>query len=308
MASSSRSQVVVQATCAAAYMTGERPSVSVRWRPLSSVVVVTHLVTRLRAASARPPGCKSLVSATTLTSCPRPRPPDWTIEGPSARGSLVAPQARYGGNPAGGQGKGLGRHYALLESPYRDLTESFDGRRDAAGFRQPLRQPSKVARAAGRPTEKRKVGSSILPLTTSQLARCRPVTRPNACRGSIRSAYLVAAVARSRPLLAPRWGTWGARRIVPSMRTIGSQVGDGRIRRARGHPRFVAVAGQQRRCCIVVLHAGLLTLKRGTDAEQAAPEPVRRPWRSPPVHESGTVLGPRLVHAASPGFKVRSEC
>jgi hypothetical protein len=50
--------------------------------------------------------------------------------------------------------------------------------------------------------------------------------------------------------------------LIPSMRTTGSPVDGGRIRRVRGHPSFVAVAVQQRGCCTVVLHAGLLTLKR----------------------------------------------
>jgi len=57
-ASSSRSQVAVRAACAAACLTWERPSVSVYWRPPLAVAVVTHLVTRLRKASAWPPGCK----------------------------------------------------------------------------------------------------------------------------------------------------------------------------------------------------------------------------------------------------------
>ncbi len=46
LASSSRSQVGVQAASAAACLTCERPSVSVRWRPPLAVAIVTHLVTR----------------------------------------------------------------------------------------------------------------------------------------------------------------------------------------------------------------------------------------------------------------------
>src|SRR5262245_13314363 len=48
------------------------------------------------------------------------------------------------------------------------------------------------------------------------------------------------------------------------MRTTGSQVGGGRIRRMRGHPRFVVVAGERLGCCTIVLHTGLLTLKAST--------------------------------------------
>jgi hypothetical protein len=54
----------------------------------------------------------------------KPRPPDWTIERTSVRGSLW-PQARYGGNLAEAMEKDLWRHYASLESSYRDLTQSF---------------------------------------------------------------------------------------------------------------------------------------------------------------------------------------
>ena len=46
MASSSRSQRAMRTARAAAYLTWEAPSVGVRWRPLLSVVIVTHLVTR----------------------------------------------------------------------------------------------------------------------------------------------------------------------------------------------------------------------------------------------------------------------
>ncbi len=49
LASSSRSQVAVLTASAAARLTWDRSSVSVRWRPLLAVAIVTHLVTRLRA-------------------------------------------------------------------------------------------------------------------------------------------------------------------------------------------------------------------------------------------------------------------
>jgi len=45
-ASSSRSQVAARATSAMAYLTWERPSVDVRWRPSLAVAIVTQLVTR----------------------------------------------------------------------------------------------------------------------------------------------------------------------------------------------------------------------------------------------------------------------
>jgi hypothetical protein len=48
-ASSSRSQVAVSTASAASYLTWERSSVSVRWRPLLALAIVTHLVTRLWA-------------------------------------------------------------------------------------------------------------------------------------------------------------------------------------------------------------------------------------------------------------------
>ena len=47
LASSSRSQVAVPTARAAASLAWERPSVSVRWRPLLAVAIVTHLVTQL---------------------------------------------------------------------------------------------------------------------------------------------------------------------------------------------------------------------------------------------------------------------
>ncbi len=45
-ASSSRSQLAVRAASAAACLTWERPSFSVRWRPPLLVAIVTHLVTQ----------------------------------------------------------------------------------------------------------------------------------------------------------------------------------------------------------------------------------------------------------------------
>jgi len=46
-ASSSRSQVTVRTARASACLTWVAPSVNVRWRPLLSVAIVAHLVTRL---------------------------------------------------------------------------------------------------------------------------------------------------------------------------------------------------------------------------------------------------------------------
>ena len=46
LASSSRSQRAMRTARAAACLTWEALSVGVRWRPLLSVVIVTHLVTR----------------------------------------------------------------------------------------------------------------------------------------------------------------------------------------------------------------------------------------------------------------------
>ena len=52
LASSSRSQLAVRTASAAAYLTWERPYVSVRWRPPLSVAIVTHLVTQSLGKSA----------------------------------------------------------------------------------------------------------------------------------------------------------------------------------------------------------------------------------------------------------------
>ena len=45
-ASSSRSQVQTRSASAAARLAWDRPSVGVRWRPLQSMAIVTHFVTR----------------------------------------------------------------------------------------------------------------------------------------------------------------------------------------------------------------------------------------------------------------------
>jgi hypothetical protein len=68
--------------------------------------------------------------------------------------------------------------------------------------------------------EKRKVGGSTLPLTTNQLATCAAVIRPNVFCCWICSALLVTAAARSRPSVAVRWGTRGARHMMLSMRVV----------------------------------------------------------------------------------------
>jgi len=52
-ASSSRSQVAMWTTRAAACLTWEAPSVGVRWRPLLSAGIVNHLVTRSLASRSR---------------------------------------------------------------------------------------------------------------------------------------------------------------------------------------------------------------------------------------------------------------
>jgi hypothetical protein len=49
VASSSRSQVAGSTASTSSCLTWERSSVSVRWRPLLALAIVTHLVTRLRA-------------------------------------------------------------------------------------------------------------------------------------------------------------------------------------------------------------------------------------------------------------------
>jgi hypothetical protein len=74
------------------------------------------------------------------------------------------------------------------------------------------------------------------------------------------SCWLVREYPRSTPGDLPIGHVAGT--PVPSVRTTGNQVGDGRIRSVRGHPRFVAVTGDRLGCCTLVLHVGLLTLKR----------------------------------------------
>jgi hypothetical protein len=46
VASSSRSQVAARLTSAAAFVTCDRPSVGVRWRPRLAVAIVTHFATQ----------------------------------------------------------------------------------------------------------------------------------------------------------------------------------------------------------------------------------------------------------------------
>jgi hypothetical protein len=70
-----------------------------------------------------------------------------------------------------------------------------------------------------RQPEKRKVGGSTPPLTTSQLSTHRPVTRPNVSRCWICSTLLVTVAACSRPSFAVRWGTRGARGMIFTART-----------------------------------------------------------------------------------------
>jgi hypothetical protein len=71
-ASSSRSQVLTGAASAAARQTWDRLSVSVCWRPLLSVAIVTHLVTRSLASCAvlSPDGRLGLEPCQTITPTP----------------------------------------------------------------------------------------------------------------------------------------------------------------------------------------------------------------------------------------------
>jgi hypothetical protein len=109
--------------------------------------------------------------------------------------------------------------------------------------------------------EKRKVGGSIPPLTTSQPATCGPVTRPNVtCYWTCSTAF-VAAVARSRPLFAVRWGTRGARRMILSVRTIGGEAVGGRSGKSDGHTGLDGYGRRRSGCCTLVLHPGGLSLK-----------------------------------------------
>ena len=62
--------------------------------------------------------------------------------------------------------------------------------------------------------EKRKVGGSTPPLTTTQLTTDGPVTRPNVLCCWICSALLMTVDARSRPSFAVHWGTRGARHVM----------------------------------------------------------------------------------------------
>ena len=71
-ASSSRSQVAVLTTSVAACLTWDRPSVSVRWRPLLVVVIVTQLVTRSLAGRCRERLLRSHFTVGTDLDVPRP--------------------------------------------------------------------------------------------------------------------------------------------------------------------------------------------------------------------------------------------
>jgi hypothetical protein len=73
--------------------------------------------------------------------------------------------------------------------------------------------------------EKRKVGGSTPPLTTSQLATRKPVTRHNVSHRWICVAFLVTVAARSRPSFAVRWGTRSARHMIISIRATGRANG-----------------------------------------------------------------------------------
>jgi hypothetical protein len=62
---------------------------------------------------------------------------------------------------------------------------------------------------------------------------------------------------RWRPQFPARSGTDMARmhlRLIPSMRTIGNEVNDGRLRRWSGQPHRSGIDGCRAGCCTLVLH------------------------------------------------------
>jgi hypothetical protein len=117
LASSSRSQVAVRTARAAACLTWEAPSVSVRWRPLLSVVIVSlgypvaresvsRALLRRSSRSACDRSCCSSVTKLTcpwMTALPLPYSPDrarsghGVLDGRSAR----PPSMRSAAEPAG---------------------------------------------------------------------------------------------------------------------------------------------------------------------------------------------------------------
>jgi hypothetical protein len=81
------------------------------------------------------------------------------------------------------------------------------------------------------------------------------VTRPNVTCCGICSASLVTVAARSRPSFAVRWGTQRARRMILSMRTIGTRVVQGRSGKSVSRINLVRYGRRQSGCCTLVLHA-----------------------------------------------------
>ena len=130
---------------------------------------------------------------------------------------------------AGRPGPGLPGSAASVSPPsHRTLaaltrlgSQTGSQRRQTPGHTRPRRAMVSPARSLIRPRpatcsdgadapEKRKVGGSTPPLTTTQLATYGPVTRPNVLCCWIYSAFLVTVAARSRPSFAVRKGTRGA--------------------------------------------------------------------------------------------------
>jgi hypothetical protein len=102
------------------------------------------------------------------------------------------------------------------------------------------------------------------------------VTRPDASRCWICSALLVTVAARSRPSFAVRWGTRGARRMILSVRTTGSAVGEG-----HGYRPTHAVSRQARAAArfrsSVLLLASLLDTGRPSTFQAWRMPSCRRP-------------------------------
>ena len=112
--------------------------------------------------------------------------------------------------------------------PYRPgqgpITSAVDTNRWRPGFfsqRLSPAAPSDLGMPRLTLPEKRKVGGSTPPLTTSQLATHGPVARLNVFCCWICSAPQVTVAARSRPSFAVCWGTRSARHMILSMRTPG---------------------------------------------------------------------------------------
>jgi hypothetical protein len=138
-----------------------------------------------------------------------------------------------------------------------------------------------------KPPEKRKVGGSTPPLTTSQLATCGPVTRLNVSRRWICSASLVTVTARSRPSFSACWGT---RRVRPMILSVRLANGIGLF-----VPKPSTGRGCQQRCTSglgqTVRGCSLASTADGGDCHSLGHSVVRRRW--PPVAADGA-HGPLL--------------